>query len=107
MDATALPVSADLKGGFGSAPEACGDTILAATKIGLVGGSIEDATGDETNPIYTLAHAVERIAAAVETRRGRPFLLMARAENFLWGKADFNDTLTRIQAYAEAAAYMS
>jgi len=70
--------------------------------IGLVGGSIEDATGDKNNPIYELEHAVARITAAAEMKRELPFLLTARAENFLWGKQDFNDTLIRIQAYADA-----
>ena len=104
VDATDLPVTADLEDGFGTSPEDCSNTILAANKIGLVGGSIEDATGDESNPIYELEHAVTRISAAVEASRGLPFLLTARAENFLWGKPDFNDTLTRIQAYAAAGA---
>lgn len=104
VNATDLPVTADLENGFGNTPEDCRNTILAAAEIGLVGGSIEDATGDENNPIYELAHAVERISAAVEARREHSFLLTARAENFLWGKTDFNDTMTRIQAYAEAGA---
>jgi len=104
VDATDLPVSADLENGFGSSPDHCSNTILAAMEVGLVGGSIEDASGDKTNPIYDLNLAVERIAAAVEARRNHPFLLTARAENYLWGRPDFNDTLIRIQAYAEAGA---
>lgn len=104
VDSTNLPVTADLEDGFGSTPEHCSETILAAIKIGLVGGSIEDATGDENSPIYDVALAVDRILAAAETSHKLPFLLTARAENFLWGKADFKDTLTRVQAYAEAGA---
>jgi len=104
VDVTELPVTADLENGFGDDPETCKATILAAIDAGLVGGSIEDATGDKGNPIYELDLAVERIVAAVEARQGRPFLLTARAENYLWGIEDFNNTLLRIQAYAEAGA---
>jgi len=104
VDVTELPVTADLENGFGDDPETCKATILAAIDAGLVGGSIEDATGDKGNPIYELDLAVERIVAAVEARRGHPFLLTARAENYLWRIEDFNNTLLRIQAYAEAGA---
>ena len=104
VDASGLPVTADLENGFGSTPEDCRETILAAIEVGLVGGSIEDATGDKDKPIFELELAVERIAAAVEASKGHPFLLTARAENYLWGKEDFKDTLVRIQAYAAAGA---
>lgn len=102
--ATDLPVSADLENGFGAAPEACDQTIRLACEAGLVGGSIEDATGDETGAIFEMALAVDRIRAAAEAARGQPFLLTARAENYLWGRPDLADTIRRLQAFAEAGA---
>lgn len=104
VSATSLPVSADLEDGFGTSPEACAETIRMACKIGLVGGSIEDATGDLGDPIYDIPQAVERIQAAAEAARGLPFLLTARAENYLWGKPDLADTIKRLQAFSEAGA---
>lgn len=104
VEATHLPVSADLEGGFGPAPEACAETIALAAKIGLVGGSIEDATDDPDDPIYPLDQAVARVAAACEAARGLPFLVTARAENFLHGRPDLEDTIARLQAFAEAGA---
>lgn len=104
VNATHLPVSADLEDGFGSAPGTCADTIRMACKIGLVGGSIEDATGNPSSPIYSISEAVERIQAAAEAARGLPFLLTARAENYLWGRPDLNDTIRRLQAFSEAGA---
>jgi len=99
-----LPVSADLEGGFGDAPEACAETIRQAMEVGLVGGSIEDATGDADQPIHAFTLAVERVSAAVEARRGRPFLITARSENFLHGRPDLDDTITRLQAFERAGA---
>jgi 2-methylisocitrate lyase-like PEP mutase family enzyme len=104
VEATDLPVTADLEDGFGARPEACAETIKLAIEIGLVGGSIEDATGDAENPIYVLDAAVERIQSAVEAASGQPFLLTARAENFLWGRRDIDDTIKRLQAFSEAGA---
>jgi 2-methylisocitrate lyase-like PEP mutase family enzyme len=104
VEATELPVSADLEDGFGSAPEACAATIRAAAGIGLVGGSIEDMTGDASQPIFEFNHAVERIAAACEVARGLPFLFTARAENFIWGRPDLDDTIRRLQAFSKAGA---
>ena len=104
VEATHLPVSADLEGGFGPAPEACAETITLAAKIGLVGGSIEDATDDPDDPIYPLDQAVARVAAACEAARGLPFLVTARAENYLHGRPDLEDTIARLQAFAEAGA---
>src|SRR6184192_2831065 len=85
--ATDLPVSADLEKGFGDAPEAAAETIRLAAGVGLVGGSIEDATGDEHKPLYDIAHAIERVLAAVQAAHALafPFTLTARAENFLRG----------------------
>ncbi len=104
VNATHLPVSADLEDGFGSAPGTCADTVRMACKIGLVGGSIEDATGNPSSPIYSISEAVERIQGAAEAARGLPFLLTARAENYLWGRPDLNDTIRRLQAFSEAGA---
>lgn len=104
VGATDLPVSADLEGGFGPAPETCAETIRLASGIGLVGGSIEDATGDPSVPIYDLSQAIERVRAAAETARNLPFLLTARAENFLWDRPDLDDTIKRLQAFSAAGA---
>ena len=106
VDATHLPVAADLENGYGHAPEAAAETIRLAASVGLVGASIEDATGDETNPIYELAHAVERVTAAAEAAHALPFpfTFVARAENFLHGKPDLDDTIRRLQAFEAAGA---
>jgi 2-methylisocitrate lyase-like PEP mutase family enzyme len=106
-DATDLPVAADLENGFGDSPEAAAETIrLAGDAAGLVGGSIEDSTGDPSRPIYDFAHAVERIAAAVEAARAleSPFVLVGRAENFLHGRPDLDDTIRRLQAFEAVGA---
>ncbi len=104
--ASSLPVSADLENGFGDSPETAADTIRLAAEVGLVGGSIEDATGHPENPIYDLSFAAERVRAAVEAARRLPFpfTLTARAENFLWGRPDLADTIQRLQAFQEAGA---
>ncbi|HXR39711.1 MAG TPA: isocitrate lyase/phosphoenolpyruvate mutase family protein [Terracidiphilus sp.] len=107
VESTALPVAADLENGYGHSPEAAAETIrLAAETAGLVGGSIEDATGDPAHPIYDFGLAVERIAAAAEAARGLgfPFMLVARAENYLHGRADLDDTIRRLQAFEKAGA---
>jgi len=104
--ASELPVSADLEQGFGAAPEAVAETIRRAAAAGLVGGSIEDASGDARAPIYDLSLAVERVAAAVEAARQLPFpfTLTARAENHLHGRPDLDDTLRRLEAFERAGA---
>jgi 2-methylisocitrate lyase-like PEP mutase family enzyme len=106
VDATPLPVSADLENGFGDAPEAVAATVAMATEAGLAGCSIEDATGRPDRPIYERAHAIERVAAAVEAARASafPFVLTARAENFLHGRPDLDDTIARLQAFEAAGA---
>lgn len=104
VEATHLPVSADLEDGFGGAPETCAETIEMAAAVGLVGGSIEDATGDPENPIFEFGHAVERVAAACEAASHLPFLVTARAENFLHGRPDLDDTVRRLQAFEKAGA---
>jgi 2-methylisocitrate lyase-like PEP mutase family enzyme len=104
--ATDLPVSADLENGFGDAPEDAAETIRRAAAAGVVGGSIEDATGRPGDPVYPLELAVGRVRAAVEAARGLPFpfTLTARAENFLLGRSDLDDTIRRLHAYQEAGA---
>jgi 2-methylisocitrate lyase-like PEP mutase family enzyme len=104
VDATQLPVSADLEDGFGKSPNTCVDTIKLASEVGLVGGSIEDATGDTENPIYEFTLAVERIRAAAEVAHSLNFVLTARAENFLHGRPELDDTIKRLQAFAKAGA---
>lgn len=99
-----LPVSADLEDGFGADPTACAETIRLACQAGLVGGSIEDATGDPDDPIFEMAAAVDRVRAAADTARDLPFLLTARAENFICGRPDLDDTIARLCAFAEAGA---
>lgn len=106
VEATTLPVAADLENGYGHAPRDAAETIRQAAAAGLVGGSIEDATGDEANPIYDFAHAVERVTAAAEAAHALsfPFMFVARAENFLHGRPDLDDTIRRLQAYEKAGA---
>jgi 2-methylisocitrate lyase-like PEP mutase family enzyme len=104
--ATDLPVSADLENGFGDSPADCAETIRRAAEAGLVGGSIEDATGRPAEPIYAFDLAVARIKAAVAAAHALPFpfMLTARAENFLHGRRDLADTIRRLQAFAAAGA---
>jgi 2-methylisocitrate lyase-like PEP mutase family enzyme len=104
--ATDLPVSADLEKGFGDAPSDAAETIRMAAEVGLVGGSIEDATGEKDKPLYDVTQATERVAAAVEAARRLPFpfTLTARSENYLRGKPDLDDTIKRLQAYERAGA---
>lgn len=104
VDATDLPVSADLEDGFGRDPNICAHTIGKAIEVGLVGGSIEDATGDPDEPILPIDLAADRIRAAAEAAKDRSFLLTGRAENFISGRPDLADTIKRLQAYAEAGA---
>jgi 2-methylisocitrate lyase-like PEP mutase family enzyme len=104
VEATDLPVSADLQDGFGQPPETCAETIRLASGIGLAGGSIEDATGDSEDPIYEFGLAVERVAAAAKAAHDCQFVLTARAENFLHGRSDLHDTIRRLQSFAEAGA---
>ena len=104
--ATDLPVSADLENGFGDAPGEVARTIALAGAAGLVGASIEDASGDAAQPIYPFEQAVERIAAAAEAARALPFrfMLAGRAENWLRGRPDLDDTIRRLQAFERAGA---
>jgi 2-methylisocitrate lyase-like PEP mutase family enzyme len=106
VEATSLPVAADLENGYGDRPEDAAETIRLAAAAGLVGGSIEDATGDPAKPIYEFHHAVERVAAAAAAAHGLPFpfLFVARAENYLHGRPDLDDTIRRLQAFEAAGA---
>ncbi len=106
VDATDLPVSADLEKGFADAPDGVAETIRLAAAAGLVGGSIEDFSADPQRPLYELVHAQERVAAAAEAARTLPFAftLTARAENFLRGNPDLDDTIKRLKAFEEAGA---
>jgi 2-methylisocitrate lyase-like PEP mutase family enzyme len=106
VGATDLPVSADLEKGFGDAPSEAAETIRLAAEVGLVGGSIEDATGDPARPLYDIGHATERVAAAAQAARALsfPFTLTARAENYLRGNPSLDDTIARLQAFERAGA---
>ena len=105
-DATDLPVNADLENGYADEPRAAAEIIRLASEAGMVGGSIEDATGDPARPIYDFTLAVERVQAAVEVARALPvpFLLTARAENLIHGRLDLDDTIKRLQAFEAAGA---
>jgi 2-methylisocitrate lyase-like PEP mutase family enzyme len=104
--ATELPVSADLENCFGDDPATVAETIRLAGATGLVGGSVEDSSGDRGKPIYDFAHAVERVAAAIAAARALPFpfTLTARSENYLHGRPDLDDTIRRLQAFEKAGA---
>jgi 2-methylisocitrate lyase-like PEP mutase family enzyme len=105
-EATALPVNADLENCYADDPRDAAEMIRLAAGAGVVGGSIEDATGNPDRPIYDFALAVERVQAAVEVARSLPvpFLLTARAENLLHGRLDLDDTIRRLQAFEKAGA---
>ena len=104
--ATDVPVAADLEGGFGVEPATVAETIRLAADAGLAGGSIEDSTGKADSPLFSLDEATDRIAAAAEAARKTPcgFVLTARAENYLHGRPDLDDTIRRLQAYERAGA---
>jgi 2-methylisocitrate lyase-like PEP mutase family enzyme len=102
--ATDLPVSADLENGYGDSPETVAETIARAWAAGLVGGSIEDATGNPATPIYPFEIAVARVEAAAEAARATGFVLTARTENHVRGVTDLADTIRRLQAFERAGA---
>jgi len=101
-----IPLAADLENGFGPKPEDCAETIRLGAEAGLVGGSIEDFTGDKSDPIYPVEEAADRVRAAAEAAKKLKFkfMLCARAENYLRGREDLADTIKRLQAYQEAGA---
>jgi 2-methylisocitrate lyase-like PEP mutase family enzyme len=106
VGATDLPVSADLENGFGDTPELVAETIQLAAEVGLVGCTIEDSTGITENPLYDFDLAVERIAAAARVARGLPFpfVLTARAHNFVYANPSLDETIKRLRAFEEAGA---
>jgi 2-methylisocitrate lyase-like PEP mutase family enzyme len=106
VQATDLPVSADLEDGFGPRPEDVAATVQQAAAVGLVGCTIEDTTADQARPIHDFNLSVERIVAAVEAAEALPFsfTLTARAENFLFGRPDLDDTIRRLRAFEDAGA---
>jgi len=106
VEATDLPVSADLEKGFGDAPEVVAETIRLAAEVGLVGCTIEDATRNPEGPLYDFGLAVERIAAAAQAAHALtfPFVLTARAHNLLYAPASLEDTIGRLQAFEKAGA---
>ena len=106
VEATDLPVSADLEKCFGDAPEVVAETIRLAAGVGLCGGSVEDATGDKSKPFYDFNHAVDRVMAAAQAARAVsfPFTLTARTENYLRGNPSLDDTIKRLQAFEKAGA---
>ena len=106
VQATDLPVSADLEKGFGDTPSAVAETIRLAAEVGLVGASVEDATGDPARPLFGVGQATERVAAAVQAARALPFrfTLTARAENFVRGQPNLDDTIERLQAFERVGA---
>jgi 2-methylisocitrate lyase-like PEP mutase family enzyme len=105
-EATDLPVNADLENCFAHEPEAAAETIRLAAQAGVVGGSIEDYTGDPANPIYDFDLAVARVRTAARIAHALPFpfILTARAENLIHGRTDMADTIHRLQAYEAAGA---
>jgi 2-methylisocitrate lyase-like PEP mutase family enzyme len=105
-DVTDVPVSADMQNGFGDTPELAAQTIVEAARVGLVGGSIEDASGNSLSAIYDIGLATERIAAAAQAAKSLnfKFMLTARCENYLYGNPSIADTIKRLQAYQEAGA---
>ncbi|WP_129715404.1 oxaloacetate decarboxylase [Pedobacter sp. SYP-B3415] len=106
VNAVNVPVAADLENGYGQNPDTCAETILLAAACGLVGGSIEDTTGNRDRPIHDFKTSVARIRTAVRAARSLPFpfMLAARAENLIYGVPDLTDTMNRLEAYADAGA---
>lgn len=106
VNATVLPVSADLEKGMGDDPESAAQTVEIAASIGLAGCSLEDHTGIASKPIYDFTLAVEKIEAAAKARDAlaHDFVITARAENFIWGITDLDETILRLQAFEKAGA---
>jgi 2-methylisocitrate lyase-like PEP mutase family enzyme len=106
VEAVDIPVTADLVNGFADDPAGVAAAVGDAIGVGLAGCSIEDFTGSEQSPIYDLELAVERVAAAAQAAHAgeRRLVLTARAENYLHGATDLNDTIARLQAFQEAGA---
>lgn len=103
---TELPVSADLENGFADEPQAVAETIRLAIEAGLAGASIEDARRGREDPVYERELAAERVLAAAEAAHSGTvrLVLTARAENYVHGRRDLDDTIARLQAYQQAGA---
>jgi 2-methylisocitrate lyase-like PEP mutase family enzyme len=106
VNATELPVSADLERGFGDGPDTVAETIRLAADAGLVGCTIEDTTGNQDKPLYDFGLAVERILAAAEQAHALdfPFVLAARAHNLMYANPSLDQTVKRLQAFERAGA---
>lgn len=106
LDATSLPVSADLENGFAETVDGVAETATGVLAAGLAGFSIEDSSGVSEHPIYSIDVAAERVAVAARIAHDGPthVVLTARSENFLHGRPDLADTIARLQAYEEAGA---
>lgn len=102
--ATTVPISGDFENGYGDDPEAVAETVRASIEAGLAGCCIEDSTGRADQAIYDAGLAAERIAAGAEVLGDTPFVLVARAENFLHGRQDLDDTIERLQSFEAAGA---
>jgi len=103
-----LPVSADMENGWAATPEGVAETVRLAGETGIVGGSIEDTTGDRTDPIYSLEAAVARLRAAVEAAHALPypFAITARADQYMHGRPDLGEVIARAKAFQAAGADM-
>jgi 2-methylisocitrate lyase-like PEP mutase family enzyme len=105
VSAVGVPVSADLENCFSDKAEGVADTVRLAVATGLAGCSLEDFTRDTGDPVYEIGRAAERVRAAAEAASSAGGLVLtARAENYLYGRNDLADTITRLQAYQEAGA---
>jgi 2-methylisocitrate lyase-like PEP mutase family enzyme len=104
VGATDLPVSGDFEDCFAAEPSGVAQTVRLAIAAGLAGCSVEDFTRDDSDPVYPIKQAAERVAAAVEAAKAGPLVITARAENYLYGRSDLADTIARLQAYQEAGA---
>ncbi len=104
--AVSVPVNADLEGGYAVDPAGVAATVRMAADTGIAGLSIEDASGDPTDPLFDLDLAVARIAAARKAidDSGTGIVLTGRSEGFVCGRPDIDETLRRLRAYAEAGA---
>ena len=104
--AVAVPVNADFEGCFADDPEEVAANVKFAAATGIAGLSIEDSTDDADEPLFPLGFAVERVRAARRAidESGTGVLLTGRSEGFVEGRPDLEETIRRLQAYAEAGA---
>ncbi|HEY6515261.1 MAG TPA: isocitrate lyase/phosphoenolpyruvate mutase family protein [Steroidobacteraceae bacterium] len=106
VEATDLPINADFESGYARDPDGVAQSVRLAVETGVAGLSIEDSTGDAARPLYDLEDALARMRAARRAidRSGGDTLLVGRAECFLVGRPDIDETIARLQAYASAGA---